>query len=216
MQAGEIAIKFLEPERAAEVASVAGPRLVQIGRYSAAAQLYLATEMIKEAVDAFIAGEEWSKAGKVARELEPRLESYVDEKYKHFLKSAGRADVLTNVDLTSALDLYVEQGNWGKAVSTAAEHGPELLHKYLAMQATHLIKEQQPAAALQLYREHGAPNYRANYNIYKRIGVDLFGSRSLDTEEAYTTWAALRDLYLQVGARLVIAGMWSAGYIADN
>ena len=28
--------------------------------------------MVKEAIDAFIAGEEWGKAKKVARELEPR------------------------------------------------------------------------------------------------------------------------------------------------
>ncbi len=44
----------------------------QAGRHSAAAQLYMGVEMIREAVDAFADAKEWGKARKVARELEPR------------------------------------------------------------------------------------------------------------------------------------------------
>ena len=41
---------------------------------------------IKEAIDAFISAKEWGKAKKVAKELEPRLEPYVDQRYKvHFI-----------------------------------------------------------------------------------------------------------------------------------
>ena len=53
-KAAELAIKFLDGEKALSVAEVAGPRLVAAGKHSAAAQLYLGVEMIKEAVDAFI------------------------------------------------------------------------------------------------------------------------------------------------------------------
>ena len=51
--------------------------------------------MIKEAIDAFIAGEEWNKAKKVAKELEPRYEEYVDNKYKDFLKNQGKAEAVS-------------------------------------------------------------------------------------------------------------------------
>ena len=37
-----------------------------------AAEMYLRVDMIKEAIDAFMAAEEWNKAKKVAKELEPR------------------------------------------------------------------------------------------------------------------------------------------------
>ncbi len=50
--------------------------------------------MIKEAIDAFIAGEEWNKAKKVAKELEPRYEEYVDTKYKESLKTQGKAEAV--------------------------------------------------------------------------------------------------------------------------
>ena len=151
-KAAEIAIKFLDSDRATDVASVTGPRLIDIGKYSAAAQLYLGCEMIKEAVDAFIAGKEWAKAKKVAKELEPRLESYVDEKYKYFLKDEGKADQLADVDLISALDMYVEQGNWRKALTTAQQHGPEVLHKYVAKNATQLIKVSETIRCLKYFQ----------------------------------------------------------------
>ena len=167
-KAAELAIKFLEPDKAEEVANVVGPRLVEIGRHNNAAQLYLGVEMVREAIDAFISGEEWSKAKKVAKELEPRLEGYVDEKYKNFLKNEGKAEQLANVDLISALDMYVEQGNWNKALNTASNHGPEVLHKYVAIYATQMIKNGQPENALDLYKQYGTPPYAANYNIYKR------------------------------------------------
>ena len=152
--------------------------------------------MVREAVEAFIAGEEWSKAKKVARELEPRLEAFVDEQYKQSLKTKGNPEELADIDVIAAIDMYVEQGNWSKAIATASGHGPELLHKYVAMNATQLIREGNPKAALQLYTKHGAPPYQANFNIYKRIGVDLFSAKQLDTAEAYNIWAELRDLYL--------------------
>lgn len=37
-----------------------------------AAELYLNMDLVKEAIDAFIEGEEWNKAKRVAKELDPR------------------------------------------------------------------------------------------------------------------------------------------------
>lgn len=39
-----------------------------------AAELYLNVDLIKEAIDVFIEGEEWNKAKRVAKELEPRFQ----------------------------------------------------------------------------------------------------------------------------------------------
>ena len=37
-----------------------------------AAELYLSLDMVKEAIDMFIAAGDWNKAKKVAKELEPK------------------------------------------------------------------------------------------------------------------------------------------------
>lgn len=65
---------------------------VQLGVFIQAAELYIAVEMTKEAIDCFINGGEWKKAKKVAVEFDREYEPYVDEKYKQFLKSEGKAE----------------------------------------------------------------------------------------------------------------------------
>lgn len=45
-------------------------------RYISAAQVFIAGDQIKEAIDAFIAAQEWTKAKKVAQELEPRSDNH--------------------------------------------------------------------------------------------------------------------------------------------
>ncbi|KAG7173582.1 Intraflagellar transport protein 172-like [Homarus americanus] len=207
-KAGELAVKFLPNEKANDVSRLLGPRLLEIKRYLAAAQLFLAGDLIKEAIDAFIKGQEWSKAKKVARELEPRYESYVDSAYKDFLKNEGKAEALADVDLTGALDMYVEAGQWTRALETAASHGPQLLHKYLAKNATNLIKasgkterlrrDGQAVEALGLYKQYGAPAFSQNYNIYRRVALDLMSMHELCSGQAYRTWADLRDLLLSL------------------
>lgn len=69
-------------------------------------------------------------------------------------------------------------------------------HKYVALHATQLIRDGDAAAALALYRRNGAPASKQNFNIYKRIAVDLFSSpSSADAAgRAYQTWAGLRDV----------------------
>jgi intraflagellar transport protein 172 len=125
-------LQFLENKKAGN--------LLQHSRYGAAAQLYLGADMIREAIDALIAGEEWAKAKKVAKELDPRYEQYVDSKYKDFLKSAGNTEQLASVDLISALDMYAERGDWRKCIDTAAQNGQQVLQKYLALYAAHLVR----------------------------------------------------------------------------
>ena len=46
-KAAELAVKFLDGDRAVEVADIAGPRLIEVGRHAQAAQLYMGVEMIR-------------------------------------------------------------------------------------------------------------------------------------------------------------------------
>lgn len=48
----------------------AGPRLMEYEEYLLAAKVFVCADMMKEAIDAFIAGDYWSKARKLASELD--------------------------------------------------------------------------------------------------------------------------------------------------
>ncbi|KAM4529832.1 intraflagellar transport protein 172 homolog [Fundulus diaphanus] len=198
VKAAELSIKFLSGDRAVEVVQIVGPRLTQLRKFNAAAELYLNMDLIREAIDAFIEGEEWNKAKRVAKELEPRYEDYVDQKYKEHLKNQGKVESLVGVDVMAALDLYAEKGQWEKCLDTASKQSFKILHKYVALYATHLIKEEDAVKALQLYTQHGAPPNPQNFNIYKRLFLDLINRSDTDGPESYRLWADLRNFLQQL------------------
>lgn len=67
-------------------------------------------------------------------------EAYVEGRQKDLLRSQGRVDQLADVDVISALDLMAEQGQWDRCLEAASPHGPHVLHKYVALYASQLIK----------------------------------------------------------------------------
>ncbi|XP_077991845.1 intraflagellar transport protein 172 homolog [Glandiceps talaboti] len=201
-KAAELATKFMGVDKAMEITSMVCPRLIEIGKFDSAGELYLSADMIKEAIDTFMEGEEWDKAKRVAKELEPRYERYVDEKYKEFLKNQGKAENLIGVDVIAALDMMVNQGQWEKCIDTAEKQGYKVLHKYVALYATHLIKENNIQKALDLYVRHGAPANPQNFNIYKRICMEIFAASDTCRHEAYKGWADLRDMLFDLSENM--------------
>ncbi|XP_072318787.1 intraflagellar transport protein 172 homolog [Eucyclogobius newberryi] len=198
MKAAELSIKFLNRDRAMEVVQLVGPRLSELRQFKAAAELYLNVDLIKDAIDVFIDGEEWNKAKRVAKELQPQLEDYVDQKYKDHLKNQGQVESLAGIDVMAALDLYVERGQWEKCLETASKQNFRILHKYVALYAAQLIKEEEPVRALQLYVTHGAPPNVQNFNIYRQLFVLVVNLPDTDSAGAYRVWADLRDFLLQL------------------
>ncbi|XP_063770977.1 intraflagellar transport protein 172 homolog isoform X3 [Pseudophryne corroboree] len=172
LKAAELSIKFLVPSRSLEVIHVVGPKLVSAGKHNAAAELYLNLDLVKEAIDAFIYGEEWNKAKRVAKELDARYEQYVDERYKDYLKNQGKVDSLVGVDVLAALDMYADRGQWEKCLDIAAQQNYKVLQKYVALFATHLIKDGSWEKALDLYVQHGAPASAQCDNMVKGSEVN--------------------------------------------
>uniref|UniRef100_A0A9J8AZH0 Intraflagellar transport 172 n=1 Tax=Cyprinus carpio carpio TaxID=630221 RepID=A0A9J8AZH0_CYPCA len=186
MKAAELAIKFLSHDKAVDISQVVGPRLIQLRKYNEAAELYLNLDLIKNAIDAFIEGEEWNKAKRVAKELDPRLEEYVDKRYKEHLKNQGKVDSLVGVDVVAALDMYAERGQWEKCIDTASKQ----VHVYIMNQTLLFYKR------LLDFIRNIFPSFLQNFNIYKRMFLELVSLRDWDCAEAYRMWANLRDVLL--------------------
>ncbi|XP_063226619.1 intraflagellar transport protein 172 homolog isoform X1 [Bacillus rossius redtenbacheri] len=197
-EAANLVGQHLQGPVAIQVAKVLGPQLIAVKEYILAAKVFMTADLVKEAIDAFIIAEEWSKAKRVARELEPEYEEYVDKHYKESLRRQGRADQLADVDIIGALDLLAEQRQWGRCLETATRHGPQVLNKYVALQASHLIKDGYVLEALDLYTKYDVPLAPQNFNIYKRIAVDVFGLKDLSGPESYQTWAKLRTMLFRI------------------
>lgn len=93
-------------------------------------------------------------------------------------------------DLMGALDLLAEQNQWARCIDKAKMHSSTILHKYLALYATQLIREGDCIGALNLYIVHGAPPLPQNFNIYDRIATECFALREPDGAQV---WHELRN-----------------------
>uniref|UniRef100_A0A146M0F0 Intraflagellar transport protein 172 n=2 Tax=Lygus hesperus TaxID=30085 RepID=A0A146M0F0_LYGHE len=195
-EAARITNNYLDGVEALGVVKLLGPKLIEMRQHNMAAQLFMSVDLIKEALDTLIANEDWQRAMKIVKEIEPSYESYVESRYKDSLRSQGRAEQLADVDIISALDLLCEQGQWTKALDMARSHGPNVLNKYIALYAAHLIKTGYSARALDLYIQHGAPALPQNYNIYRTIAADVMSVHR--SNETYKNWSKLRDMFYQL------------------
>lgn len=52
--------------------------------------------------------------------------------------------------------------------------------------------------ALVLYTQMGAPAFPQNYNIYRRISMDIIALPGLAEPDAYKTWAQLRNMLFKL------------------
>ncbi|XP_033237758.1 intraflagellar transport protein 172 homolog isoform X1 [Drosophila pseudoobscura] len=194
LRAAEICNQFLEGQDAQELATALGPRLLAIKQIGPAAQLYLAADMPKQAVDVFIKTEQWSKARRLAKEIDADLQllAYVEQQQKSCLKHEGNVEQLADIDIISALDLLAEQGQWQRCLEKAKQLNPSVLQKYVAVYAAQLIREGNCSNALGLYLSYGAPPIEAHFNIYTRIALDCLALRE-EQSEGGSLWRQLRD-----------------------
>ncbi|KAJ8919865.1 hypothetical protein NQ315_006394 [Exocentrus adspersus] len=205
LRAADMVNKFLFGQEALDVIKILSPRLIEVAEYGVAAQLYVSVELMKEAIDTFIAAEEWGKARKVAKELEPAYESYVESKYKDRLLKKGDVEQLADVDIIGALDLLAEQGQWARCIEKAKAHNAPILHKYVALYAAKLLKDGFVVEALNLYSAHGAPAMPQNFNIYNHIATEIFGTNDLSGPDNYGVWEQLRHMLLEINEGLEVA-----------
>ncbi|XP_046396687.1 intraflagellar transport protein 172 homolog [Ischnura elegans] len=185
----------------AEAARSVGQRLAARGHATGAAQFYLHCELIQEAVEVLVEAKEWTKARRIAAELDPRLEEFVNARHKESLKRGGNVDQLAEVDIVAALDLLAEQGRWGQCLEKAKAHAgikSNFLHKYIAMYAAELLKEGKVLDALKLYKVNGMPSFPQNYNIYRRMIMGVFALPGLLGSKSYSIWADVRDCLLKL------------------
>ena len=95
LRAVTLGSKFL-PQKKEQISEVVAEKLMGIERHTAAARVLIENQKIREAIECLIAGNEWNKAKKLAKEMEPGLLRKVEEAYRRHLKEKGNADEVNN------------------------------------------------------------------------------------------------------------------------
>ncbi|CAD5234656.1 unnamed protein product [Bursaphelenchus xylophilus] len=197
-KAGELVSKFFGSDQKIEIGSRVGNRLTELNENLAASEVYLAVNMNKEAIHSLMMANEWSKAQKIAEELQPDMIPEVDQGYKDYLKNQGRVGELVDVDVLSAINVYVSQSNWEKALSTAAQQNhPALLEKYVAMYVSELIQAEKFNDAVKLFEQYGTP--LNTFNTYKMLLDVMINQKNISYEDL----SHLRNMILKLNVNMI-------------
>eukprot|EP00049_Salpingoeca_infusionum_P011387 m.198132 g.198132 ORF g.198132 m.198132 type:complete len:1733 (+) comp14914_c0_seq4:203-5401(+) len=190
-KAAEVAGKFA-PGRAAQVATNAARVLVQLQLHETAAHLLANIDMVREAVAVCLDGDLYDLAKQIAEDADDaELVEEIEEQQKSHLMQAGDARGVSKLDSVAALDLYVQQGDWQQCMREAEEQGGQVLQKYSALYAVHLLKQQLCEQALAVFTKYGAPSSQSNFNIYRALARQVFADA---TDFSYRVYAELRDV----------------------
>ena len=78
----------------------------------------------------YILCNDFDKARAVAR-TDPALKQYVEQQHTQHLLQNKTADGLANIgNATEAIEIYAQQGDWGKVHQLAEQAGPQSVIKY--------------------------------------------------------------------------------------
>jgi len=149
-----------------------------IQRFEAAAELYESIEAAREAVNCYIAGENWEKAKVLAQHQCPDMLRVVEDRYKSDLMNKGDGDELIRRtgDVDSALDMYARNGDWNKCLMLAEKHSPKMLPHYLVQHAKILANKSEILEAAQVLVRYGPPTEQSNFQLYKVIASELLSN----------------------------------------
>ena len=75
-------------------------------------------------------GNQYDKARLLAR-TDPALQQYVDQQHTQYLLRDKNAEGLASIgNATEALEIYAQQGDWGRVHTLAEQAGPQSVIKY--------------------------------------------------------------------------------------
>uniref|UniRef100_A0A0N4ZD27 WD_REPEATS_REGION domain-containing protein n=1 Tax=Parastrongyloides trichosuri TaxID=131310 RepID=A0A0N4ZD27_PARTI len=193
-KAADITLKFITSSNRNAILTEICKQLDLYGLYMDEGEILLLWDKPKEAILAVVKAHEYSKAKRIATEMAPEMEEYIDEEYKKYLANAGNINELISIDVISAINLLIEKGQWVKALDTAVKqnHQP-LVDKYVAMYVAELLKEKLYHKAIKIFETYGASSNRENLNIYKML-IDI----TITETPEYDILSSLRNVILSL------------------
>merc|ERR1719253_2112619 len=123
-------------DRYPDVVVICAKRLSILGRHCAAGELFESVDKVREAVQAYIAGEVWDRARNLAKHTCPELQPKIEEAFNQDLVRKGEGDeLIRRGNVQTALDMYAKNAEWYKCLQLAERSLPKVLPHYLVQHA---------------------------------------------------------------------------------
>lgn len=187
-------------DRYPDVVAICAKRLSILGRHCAAGELFESVDKVKEAVQAYIAGEVWDRARNLAKHTCPELQPKIEEAFNQDLVRKGEGDeLIRRGNVQTALDMYAKNAEWDKCLQLAERSLPKVLPHYLVQHAKQLAKDSDFLGACKAFVRYSPPRDPGQHPLYKRIAQELFQKQYSPNEEAQV-YTCLREMLLRICA----------------
>lgn len=193
IQAADILLNQADPDIAMQVGNELGAKLVNHNEHALAAQVYLQSDKLKDAINALASIGDWVRARRIVRELAPELETYLEDRYRDNVTRENHTERIIEMESDVSLESLARKGQWIQVFEQASSQNPELLHKYVAQRAAQLLKSGTPEQALHLYSQYGTPPISQYHNLYYRLSEVILNSYDGTAETRYNRLSHLRN-----------------------
>jgi len=172
-----LAMKYCKP-RIQEVVAIIGARMMNIGKFDSAADIYESVGYFEKAIDAYIECKQYKKATECARQVRPQeLQDQLVQKIQHFQNSEymkeGKYEKAMKQGDMSALQMLAEQGKWEECLNLAEKQGEEVLNNYLVQFARKFLQAGHFKETARVVARYGCPVIQPMLPVYKTISVEV-------------------------------------------
>lgn len=102
--------------------------------------------------------------------------------------SSGDDSAASSASNTSALDAWMQRGEWDKVLSSAAKHGPQSLAKYLVLRVARPCEHEEVAAAVKTLADYGVPVDASAIDVVSTaVRQALGGRQEVDAQPGHAT-----------------------------
>ncbi|KAL0586022.1 hypothetical protein ABG067_004345 [Albugo candida] len=187
-------------------------RLFRMSRFDSAAAYYKSINKVQEALDCYLRTYNWIAAQTLceqhAPELLPRLEraqqasafgsksvesKVTAETTKAMEKKESKQSFSDENAPSSALEAWIQRGEWDKVLTAASKHGPKALATYLELRCTRLIELDDVDTGVTVFAEYGIPVEDASIRACEQVIRKCLGCNQ-GRERQETHSKALLDL----------------------
>lgn len=188
--------------RHADIAETVAERLVGLGRWEAAGDLFRQLEVADRAAECYMRGAVWTKAREAARGASGRVREQVEAAYRSHAVASGDAESMVAVGaVDAALASYAASRNYEKLFESAAKAGSSVLARYIFPYVEERVAAGRPAEAVAALAKYGAPVSPAQVPLLRKLAGALFGGSASSPAAGEATMHDARDvLYKAVAA----------------
>lgn len=147
-----------------DVVDILGQRLLNIGKFESAAEIFESVALYDKAIDAFMQVKKWDRAMDCAQQVRPMemQQVYVqkiNQRKKDAYIASNKIGKIVEAGDLSGLEILAQEGRWEECLQFAEKQDQQVLNKFLAQFARQYIGRGQFKETARVLSRYNSPAF---------------------------------------------------------